>query len=96
MNDREFLMWLHARLTEVHGESSLIDYMHKFRAVISSIPENQVTPNDGRGGNDLKSLRKKCAQQSVQSDGGQAMSLKESVEKLNALAHRFASNARRR
>lgn len=35
-------------------------------------------------------------QQSVQSDGGRAMSLKESVEKLNALAHRVAENARRR
>ena len=35
-------------------------------------------------------------QQSVQSDGGRAMSLKESAEKLNALAHRVASNARRR
>jgi len=70
MNDREFLMWLYARLTNVHGESSLTDYMHKFRAVISSIPENQVTPNDGRGGNDLASLREKCAQQSAQEDRG--------------------------
>jgi hypothetical protein len=70
MNDREFLMWLHARLTEVHGEHSLVDYMRKFRAVISSIPENQVTPNDGRGGNNLESLREKCAQQSVQRSGG--------------------------
>lgn len=65
MNDREFLMWLHERLTAVHGEYSLVDYMHKFRAIISTIPENQVTPNDGRGGNDLASLREKCAQQSV-------------------------------
>jgi len=31
-------------------------------------PRNQVTPNDGRGGNDLASLREKCAQQSAQAD----------------------------
>ena len=84
MNDREFLMWLHARLTDAHGESSLVDYMHKFRAVISSIPENQNTPNDGRGGNDLESLREKCAQQSVQ-----RMGLWARISKwFGAIAHR--------
>jgi hypothetical protein len=57
MTDREFLMWLHNRLTEVHGEDALMDYMHKFRAIITSIPANQITPSDGRGGNDLKALR---------------------------------------
>jgi len=35
-------------------------------------------------------------QQSAQSDGGRVMSLKEGVEKLHALAHRVAENARRR
>lgn len=59
MTDRDFLMWLHERLTEVYGESSLIDYMHRLRCIITSIPENQITPNDGRGGNDLESLVEK-------------------------------------
>lgn len=45
MTDREFLMWLHERITEVYGESSIIDFMHKFRDIITSIPENQKTRN---------------------------------------------------
>lgn len=58
MNDREFLMWIHERLTHVHGERELVDYMHKLRAVISAIPKSQETPNDGRGKNDLVELQK--------------------------------------
>lgn len=46
MRDREFLMWLHARLTEIHGESPLVDYMHKLRAVIRATPADQYTPNN--------------------------------------------------
>lgn len=41
-------------------------------------------------------LDEQAAQPSVQSDGGRTMSLIESVEKLNVLAHLVASNARRR
>jgi hypothetical protein len=63
MTDREFLMWLHNRLTNVHGESSLKDYMHMLRNIITSIPENQQTPIDGRGGNDLKELRERLEKQ---------------------------------
>ena len=45
MKDREFLFWIHARLTDVHGEDPLIDYMHKLRAVALSTPKDQKTPN---------------------------------------------------
>lgn len=65
MNDREFLIWLHERLTNVHNESPYIDYMHKFRAVISSIPADQYSPNDGRGGNTLEDLLKKLDQKEL-------------------------------
>lgn len=46
MNDKEFLIWLHYRLTEVHGEKSSFDYMWKLRSIIESMPEDQLTPNN--------------------------------------------------
>ena len=36
-----------------------MDYMHKLRAIIITIPADQVTPQDGRGGNDINDLRKR-------------------------------------
>ena len=45
MKDREFLMWIHARLTEVHKESPIVDYMHKLRAIIESTDKDKITPN---------------------------------------------------
>jgi hypothetical protein len=62
MKDREFLIWLHERLTEVHGENHLVDYMHKLRAVIHATPADKTTrPSckyDGIGG-----IRKFCAEE---------------------------------
>ena len=57
MEDREFLIWLHARLTKVHGENPTVDYMHKLRAIIKSTPKDRVTPNMGTC-NSLDSLLK--------------------------------------
>ena len=57
MKDREFLIWIHERLELVCHESPMKDYMHKLRAIITSIPKDQETPNDGRGGNDVEKLR---------------------------------------
>lgn len=34
MKDRDFLLWIHDRLTAVYGEDPLMDYMHKLRAII--------------------------------------------------------------
>ena len=51
MSDRDFLIWLHERLTEVHRESPLVDYMHRLRAVIKSIPADQRTPVCGTSNN---------------------------------------------
>jgi hypothetical protein len=49
MKDREFLVWLHERLTEVHKENPLVDYMHKLRAIIKSMNPECVTPNIDSG-----------------------------------------------
>lgn len=56
MKDREFLIWLHARLEKQHGESAIVDYMHKLRAIIADTPPERETPNDGRGKNSLAEL----------------------------------------
>lgn len=45
MTDRSFLIWLHARLKEVHKENPHKDYMHKLRAIINSTPKDKETPN---------------------------------------------------
>ncbi len=44
MKDRDFLMWIHERLVNVHGENERYDYMHKLRSVIYAIPKDQDTP----------------------------------------------------
>lgn len=49
MKDKEFLMWLHQRLTDVYEENPRFDYMHKLRAIIKSIPPDQITPNCDTG-----------------------------------------------
>jgi len=60
MNDREFLMWIHERLEYVYGENHLMDYMHKLRAIILSIPPEQRT-NPICGKNSLEELKKEIA-----------------------------------
>lgn len=47
MKDREFLIWIHARLTDIHDENPHMDYMHKLRAIIKSTPGDKETPNMG-------------------------------------------------
>ncbi len=47
MKDRDFLIWLHARLTDVYKERPTFDYMHKLRAIIKNTPKDKVTPNMG-------------------------------------------------
>ena len=44
MKDREFLVWIMARLEDVHKENPHKDYMHKLRAIANSIPEDHETP----------------------------------------------------
>jgi len=56
MKDKQFLMWLYVRLVEVHGESPMLDYMHKLRAIISSTPESQFTPNGAENRVDFESI----------------------------------------
>lgn len=45
MYDKEFLQWIHDRLENVHGESALVDYMHKLRAIIATTDSDKLTPN---------------------------------------------------
>ncbi|MNQ83165.1 hypothetical protein D3C85_982370 [compost metagenome] len=45
MSDRDFLIWIHTRMADVHGENQHYDYMHKLRAIIQNTPKDQVTPN---------------------------------------------------
>lgn len=45
MRDREFLIWLHARLVEVHKEPPEIDYMLKLGNIIANYPKDNITPN---------------------------------------------------
>jgi hypothetical protein len=56
MTDREFLIWIHQRLANVHGEDEYMDYMRKLRAIIAKTPANKTTPNDGAVGNNLEDL----------------------------------------
>lgn len=41
MNDTEFLEWIFSRLIHVHKENELYDYMHRFRAIIEKLKNNQ-------------------------------------------------------
>lgn len=45
MKDREFLIWIHNRLTEVHGEDSMFDYIHRFRVIIENTPKDRRSIN---------------------------------------------------
>lgn len=45
MKDREFLIWLHYRLTEIHGEDSYKDYMWKLRGIVEDYDKQKLTPN---------------------------------------------------
>lgn len=49
MKDKDFLIWLHERLTDVHGESTYADYMHKLRAIIRDTPDDRISKNCNTG-----------------------------------------------
>jgi hypothetical protein len=51
VKDRDFLIWLHERLVNHHGESPLYDYMHKLRAIIYAYPRHKESPNTGKWNN---------------------------------------------
>jgi len=56
LSDREFLMWIHERLEHVHGDSGLLDYMHKLRAIIAATSAEQNSASSGT--NSLEQLKK--------------------------------------
>jgi hypothetical protein len=47
MTDRDFLIWIHARLVDVYHERDTYDYMHRLRAIILATDKKAVnTYND--------------------------------------------------
>lgn len=68
MKDREFLMWIHERLENIHGENACFDYMHKLRAIIKATPEDHLTPNIETG-NSLDDLRDMMANAELRGAG---------------------------
>ncbi len=54
-SDRNFLIWLHDRLTNVHGENELYGYMHRLRKIIVAMPPTQRSFDFGH--NDMESLK---------------------------------------
>lgn len=61
MNDRDFLMWIHARLQHLHGEDPCVDYMHRLRAIIAGTNPEQRARNTGEGCNSLEALQHELA-----------------------------------
>lgn len=57
MKDREFLIWLHARLEYLHQDNPCTDFMYKLRAIIKNMDKDQLTPNMG-GCNSMEELLK--------------------------------------
>ena len=43
IQDKEFLQWIHDRLHYVYKEPYNMDFMHKLRAIIETIPEGRDT-----------------------------------------------------
>ena len=56
MSDFEFLCWLHERLSIVHGESPLLDYMHRLRAIIASTPKDRHSEDSAS--NNLEEMKR--------------------------------------
>jgi len=68
-SDRGFLMWIHERLEHVHGESHLMDYMHKLRAIIAEMPADRKTVSVGQGKNSLEMLQQSILENAEVSRG---------------------------
>lgn len=69
-SNRNFLMWIHARLEEVHGENHSMDYMHKLRAIIAEMPDDLKTFSVGQGRHSLGALREMLISVSSPTDEG--------------------------
>ena len=54
MTDREFLIWIHDRMTTFHHEKPLLDYMHRLRAII--LATDKKACNRSGGGNGMADL----------------------------------------
>ena len=45
MHDRDFLLWLHDRLTTAYHIDSRLDWMLKLKAIAQAVPATQCTAN---------------------------------------------------
>lgn len=45
MTDKQFLVWLHNRIINVYEEETNMDFMYKFRGIITDYPKDKVTTN---------------------------------------------------
>ena len=43
MTDKAFLQWVHDRLTNMFGDPTEADYMHKLRGIIEGTPDDKET-----------------------------------------------------
>ena len=44
MDDRDFLIWLHERVVNLHVDNDCEDFKHKLRNIIANIPTGQKAP----------------------------------------------------
>lgn len=56
MKNREFLIWIYARLVHVHGDEERIASMHHFRAIIKDMDKDKETINTGLSKNSLEEM----------------------------------------
>lgn len=42
MTDKEHLEWIYQRLVKVHGESELMDYMHRLKKIIGRVEQQRI------------------------------------------------------
>jgi hypothetical protein len=84
--DRAFLQWVHDRMRFVHGENENVDYMHKLRAIIASVPPGRDTPN-------VASVAPPPTTREVAAQAGQvAVPSKEQIEWSHDLQERLIAN----
>lgn len=59
MTTQELLWWIHERMVNVHGESEIVDYMHRLRSVIYDTDPKQQVSNIARCCTDASLMRER-------------------------------------
>ncbi len=58
MTDQEFLCWIHERLEYQNGDNPLMDFMHKLRMIIQTVPNYSTASRTKTSYSSLISLKK--------------------------------------